>query len=101
MSTSFVLTRAAARDLDEIIEYVLEHSGVDMALHVHARLHEGFLVLAGQPGVGHIRSDLGDETLRVWRVFSYLIIYRPAAVLLEVIRIIHGARDLPAVLDVI
>ena len=33
MTSPFVLTRSAARDLDEILEYVLEHSGTSRARH--------------------------------------------------------------------
>jgi plasmid stabilization system protein ParE len=38
MSRRFILTPSAARDIDEILEYVLESSGASRALHVHQRL---------------------------------------------------------------
>ena len=44
----------------------------------------------------HARHDLGDETLRVWVVFSYLIIYRPNTKPLQIVRVVHGARDMPS-----
>jgi antitoxin ParD1/3/4/toxin ParE1/3/4 len=50
--------------------------------------------LADFPGIGRARSDLSDETLRVWAVYSYLIIYRPDTKPLQVLRVIHGAREL-------
>lgn len=95
MTGPFILTPSAARDLDEILEYVLEHGGANPALHVHNRLYEGFSKVAASPGIGHVRDDLADESLRVWAVFSYLIIYRPETQPVQIIRVIHGARDLP------
>ena len=51
------------------------------------------------PGVGHVRDDLGDESLRVWPVFSYLIMYLPDTNPVQVIRVIHGARNVRKVLE--
>lgn len=98
MTGPFTLTPSAARDLDEILEYVLEHGGANPALHVHECLHEGFSKVGIEPGIGHVRDDLADESLRVWAVFSYLIIYRPETKPVEIIRVIHGARDVPQAL---
>jgi antitoxin ParD1/3/4/toxin ParE1/3/4 len=54
--------------------------------------------LAQTPGMGHLREDLADEPLRFWPVYSYLIIYRPETDPLEIVRVLHGARDVRAVL---
>lgn len=43
-------------------------------------------------------DDLADERLRVWSVHTYLVIYRPGTVALEVVRILSGYRDLTAIL---
>jgi plasmid stabilization system protein ParE len=99
MSSPFVLTPSAARDLDEVFEYVLEESGIDRALHVHGQLYVGFLRVSAQPGIGHLRDDLADESLRVRAVFSYLIIYRPETKPVQIVRVIHGARDLAKVFE--
>lgn len=96
---SFILTRSASRDLDQIFEYVLENSGPGRALHVHDRLYEGFSKVAAHPNLGHARDDLGDELLRAWVVFSYLIIYRPDTKPLQIVRVIHGARDMPSAMN--
>jgi len=75
---------------------VLEQSGPNRALHVHRKLYEGFSKIGAQPNLlGHIRDDLADESLRVFVVFSYLIIYDPETKPVQIIRVIHGARDLP------
>jgi len=97
MSRRFVLSAPAVNDLDEILEYVLVHSGPRRVLRVNERLHEAFGKLAETPGMGHVREDLADETLQAWPVFSYLVIYRPKSSPLDVVRVLHGARDLPAI----
>lgn len=96
MTASYLLTPSATRDLDDILSYVLENSGPERAMHVHAKLHAGFVKIGAHPKLhGHIREDLADESLRVHVVFSYLIIYRPDTKPVQVVRVIHGARDLP------
>jgi antitoxin ParD1/3/4/toxin ParE1/3/4 len=39
-------------------------------------------------------DDLDDETLRVWPVHSYLIVYRPEQKPIEIVRVVSGFRDL-------
>lgn len=99
MTGRFILTASAARDLDQIFEYVLEHGGPNPALHVHNRRYEAFSTVAAQPGIGHHRDDLADESVRAWAVFSYLIIYRPETKPVQILRVVHGARDLPQALE--
>jgi len=65
---------------------------------VFTELQYAMQKLAETPGMGHVREDLADESLRVWRVFSFLVIYRPDTSPLHVIRVLHGARDLEGLL---
>lgn len=51
------------------------------------------------PELGHVRDDLADRQLRVWTVHTYLVIYLPDTSPLQVIRILHGYRNLSAILD--
>lgn len=57
--------------------------------------------LAEMPGLGHMREDLVaiDQALRFWPVYSYLIVYRAETDPLEVVRVLHGARDVRRILD--
>lgn len=43
MTHSFVLTPAASRDIDGILNYVFEHSGPNRAMQVHRRLYEALV----------------------------------------------------------
>jgi antitoxin ParD1/3/4/toxin ParE1/3/4 len=93
-----VVTAPARADLFAIWQYIAEQSGLDRADHVIAELHQAMRKLAETPGMGHIRDDLADESLRVWSVFSFLVIYRPKTSPLQVVRVLHGARDLKTIL---
>lgn len=55
--------------------------------------------LAQHPGLGHVRDDLADETLKVWPVHSYLVIYRPDSSPLQVVRVLSGYRDIAAMFE--
>jgi plasmid stabilization system protein ParE len=99
MSGSFVLTPSASRDIDDIFEYVLEHSGPNQALHIHKKLVDGFKMVGEYPGIGHVREDLADESVRVHAVFSFLVIYRSETKPVQVLRVIHGARDLNSAME--
>jgi antitoxin ParD1/3/4/toxin ParE1/3/4 len=49
--------------------------------------------------MGHVREDLSRTPLRFWPVFSYLIIYRSEARPIQILRVLHGARDVQSILD--
>ena len=99
MTRTFLVTPSASHDVDDILEYVLEHSGPNRALHVYKKLYEGFSKVGAQPKLlGHKRDDLADESLRAFRVFSYLVIFRPDTVPVQIIRVIHAARDIETLL---
>jgi plasmid stabilization system protein ParE len=44
------------------------------------------------------RKDLTDLDVRFFTVYSYLIVYRPDTVPLQVVAILHGRRDVDKVL---
>jgi len=49
MTRSFRLTPSASRDIEGILEYALENSGPNRALHVYRKLYEGFSKVGAQP----------------------------------------------------
>src|SRR5215470_2043293 len=95
--SGYLLTAPARTDVLEIWEYIADEDGVDRADHVATELEAAMRRLAEMPGMGHSRDDLGDESLRAWPVWSFLIIYRPETQPLQVIRVLHGSRDLNAI----
>lgn len=94
MGTSFVLTTRATLDIDEILEHVIENDGRRRAGYVADRLHESFLKLSAYPRIGQLRTDLADVPLRIWVVLSFLVIYQPDSQPLQILRVIHGSRDI-------
>jgi plasmid stabilization system protein ParE len=88
----YELAPEARQQLEAIGDYIAEDS-IGAALKVLDALEESFGVLAENPGIGHTREDLTDRPVKFWRVFSYLVIYNPASNPLEIISVVHGARD--------
>ena len=95
MSRTYFLTPAAEQDIDEIADYISLDS-VDAAIRVFSDLKRGMQRVAAMPGMGHVRDDIADESLRIWTVHSYLIVYRSPANCTEIVRVLHGARDIRA-----
>lgn len=92
MTHRFVLAPLAKRDLEELRDYIAKDSTV-AARRVVREIRAAMQRLAEMPGKGHLRTDLGDEPLRVWVVYSYLILYRPETRPLQVVRVVSGYRD--------
>lgn len=97
MNSPFVLTPRAEQDLDEIWEYIAADN-ITAADRVLDKIEETFDKLALSPGIGHYREDLADKRHRFHLVFSYLIVYRWEMKPLQIIRILHAARDVQAIL---
>ena len=56
------------------------------------------LKLAKNPGMGHRRDELTDTRHRFLLVYSYLIVYRHETKPLQIIRVLHAARDVQSIL---
>jgi len=93
----FVLTSLASRDLNEIWEYLSEDN-LDAADRTLAAIEKAIRKLARQPGIGHLREDLADRRHRFLLVHPYLIVYRSSTKPLQVIRVLHTARDVQTIL---
>lgn len=60
--------------------------------------YDTFEFLAANPGMGRCRADLGFPEVRSWRVRGFprhLIFYRMLPDRVQILRVLHGARDLP------
>ena len=96
---TFSLTTQAASDVDEIWEYIAE-SNIDAADRVLADLYAAMKKLAEMPGMGSLKPTLADDRHRFWVVASYVIVYRPDTRPLQIIRVLHGARDIANLLSI-
>lgn len=90
-------TKNADFDLDDIYFYISSQSAsIDPAERVVQRIKEKVEFLAGHPEAGTVREDhVPNKDIRFWTVFSYLVIYSFDEDSITILRIIHGARDLP------
>src|SRR5437762_1136288 len=93
----YTLTDAAKADIRGIVAYIRRDSK-QAAKKVRNEVSAAMGKLAESPYIGHRREEAGDDSLRFWCVYSYLIVYRPASKPLRVLRVIHGARDIGAAL---
>jgi toxin ParE1/3/4 len=90
-----VIVRPRARiDISEIWEYIAEDSEAQADIFVD-RLAAKFELLAGRPELGRTRDELILQ-LRSFPFERYIIFYRATSRGIEVIRVLHGARDVEA-----
>ena len=100
MSKRYALSAEAAHDRVEIFEYLVEAADLDTALRVDQKIEQVFDLLVSRPSIGHTRDDLFlPESVRVWSVYSWMIIYRPDISPLRILRIWHGAQEKPEIPD--
>jgi len=99
MKRRYTLAPEAVRDLVEIWRYLREESGRETADRVEAVIRKKFAYLSQFPGAGHWRRDLTSADVRFFAVYSYLIVYRPESKPLEIVSILHGRRDVAAILS--
>jgi toxin ParE1/3/4 len=90
MSSYFVTPRAQS-DLDEIWLYIAKDRP-GAADRLIDRIVGHFSVIASNPELGATCAELAAD-LRQSTVGSYIILYRPRPTRAEIIRVIHGARD--------
>ena len=93
----YLLTDVAKEDVRGIVDFIRERSP-DAAKRVRAELRRAMRRLPEFFGMGHLRTDLADEPVRFWCIYSYLIVYRDNRKPIEIIRVLHGARDVQALL---
>jgi len=98
--SSYQFTPQAVEDLFEIWSYIAGDD-LDAANRVEEEIYAACAFLAETPLAGRIRQDLTSLPLRFWLVQpyrNYWIVYHPATKPLQVIRILHAARDIPQIL---
>ncbi|MEN6437497.1 MAG: type II toxin-antitoxin system RelE/ParE family toxin [Syntrophobacter sp.] len=91
-----ILKRPRARsDLAEIWDYIADDSEARADAFVES-IDQEFQLLATRPNMGRVRDELA-KGLRSFPVGRYIIFYRPISEGIEVIRVLHGSRDLETV----
>lgn len=103
MKRPYVLRPAADRDADEHFLYIAKRNR-EAAVRFFQALDASLERLAAMPELGQ-RQEFGRRELadlRVWQVQGFencLIFYRPVERGIEVLRVLHAARDMAAIFD--
>ncbi|HEY2707035.1 MAG TPA: type II toxin-antitoxin system RelE/ParE family toxin [Caulobacteraceae bacterium] len=90
-------TRQAEADLEEIWMHIASDNP-DAADRVLERLVTAEDRLGDFPELGQARPDLA-ENMRYWPMPPYLIFYQVGDDHVLIVRVVHGARDLPRLID--
>jgi toxin ParE1/3/4 len=90
----------ANRDVEDAIEYYLKEGSATAALGLVDALEDAYGLTGRHPGVGASRYayELDIPGLRSWPLprFPYLIFYVELDDRVDVWRVVHGRRDVPA-----
>ena len=89
-----VLQPRAKADLSDIWQFIAEDSD-DQADAFIDLIDQKFQLLAQQSGLGRRREELA-EGLRSFPVGRYVIFYLPIPGGVQIVRVLHGARDIEA-----
>lgn len=95
-----VLRQAAEQDIGEVVEYYRAEAGEVVALQLIDELERVLTRMSTHPGSGSSRyaHDLGLPGLRfqLLRKFPHLVFYVEQESSIDVWRVLHGHRDIPA-----
>ena len=97
---AIVLREQVRRDVDEAVEHYLAEARAAVALAFIEGLEEAFGRMGEHPASGSPRYarelDLPGLRSSVVRGFPYLVFYVEREADIDVWRVLHGARDIPA-----
>jgi toxin ParE1/3/4 len=90
----------ARRDVEEAVDYYAEKAGAEVALRFVDAIKNAYRAISSRPAIGSPRyaHELELPGLRSRKIarFPYLIFYLERDDHIDVWRIIHGQRDIPA-----
>ena len=90
--TQVIQSPEAEADLIEIWEYIAQYNE-EAADKLIDTINQKAILLANSPYMGQVRSEL-QPSIRSFPVEKYVLFYRPIENGIELVRIIHGARDI-------
>ena len=101
MRSKAIVPRALAiRDVDEAVDHYRPEGGTRVSLGFIDALERAYSHIARHPATGSSRyaHELDLPGLRSWPLkgFPYLLFYVERADIIDVWRVLHGRRDIPA-----
>jgi len=101
MPLNIRLFSVAETDLERQYDWYCEHADVEVAERYREAFDASVIALANHPGLGIVRKLKAPRLLGI-RSYAcrppfdvHLIFYRADATTLSIVRVMHGARDLP------
>ena len=103
MTRYYHVLPAADRDLDDQAAYLATQASLETVLRFYDAASITFGKIASMPGIGEQWPSANPRLagLRVWRIAGFekhLIFYRPTGDGIEIIRVLHRARDIDSIL---
>ena len=91
----YSLSEEAQTDIDDIWDYYEHAEGVPVAERQYSRLRDVFQLIADNPHIGRSRAEFRPR-VRSFPVGNppYVVFYTPFESHIEIIRVIHGSRDI-------
>ncbi len=101
MGATITKTPQARRDLLELADFIAQDS-LNTAERFLQAAEAAFHLLAGMPEMGTLCRFQSPEAagIRVWSIRGfedYLVFYRPIEGGIDIVRVVHGARDILAI----
>lgn len=94
---TLIILPSADLDLFEIWDYIAGDR-FKKADKMSAEFNRVFLLLAQNPEMGRTRDEL-KEDLRSFAVGNYIIFYQSLQEGIQVVRVLHGAMDIPEIFE--
>jgi len=103
MKWRLALKPQADRDIDNHFEYIAKDN-LEAAIRYYEAAFRAFAVLLVNPHIGPVREFDNPKLrdVRIWLVKGfekYLILYRATDELVEILRVLHAARDIDSILS--
>ena len=103
MKLDLIRHLSAERDIIECADYIARDS-YEAAIRFMDCVESAFLLLLERPKIGALREGLvpGVEGIRMWPVGGfekYLIFYQQIPNRIEILRVLHSARDIESIFE--
>jgi len=100
MSYKIVWTKSAEMELNEIVDYIIENDGVDIANDIYCKIKERAELLAVNPELGRIVPDLAKMTVKFREIIfkSWRFIYKVEKSTIKILLVIDGRRNIEDIL---
>lgn len=97
MKLRYHIAPGARRDLDEIWDYIARDN-LEAADRLLDNLYDRFRMISINKFIGSSRTEIGNN-IRVFPYKRYLIFYAPHDETVEILRVLHSARDVDKIFE--